>query len=111
MKFGLMGKTLKHSYSKIIHEKFGKYSYDLLSLEEDSIPSMLKNPEYSGFNITIPYKKTIIPFCDSISKEAEKIGSVNTVIKKDGRFFGYNTDYAGCRFGSLLFLFLTYYIL
>lgn len=95
MKFGLMGKTLKHSYSKIIHEKFGKYSYDLLSLEEDSIPSMLKNPEYSGFNITIPYKKTIIPFCDSISKEAEKIGSVNTVIKKDGRFLGYNTDYAG----------------
>ena len=95
MKFGLIGKTLKHSYSKIIHEKFCEYSYDLLSIEEDAIPSVLKNPEYSGFNITIPYKKTIIPFCDTISKEAEKIGSVNTVIKKDGRILGFNTDYAG----------------
>ncbi len=95
MKFGLLGKTLKHSYSKIIHEKFGEYSYDLLSLEEEAIPSMLENPEYSGFNITIPYKKTIIPFCHKISKEAEKIGSVNTVIKKDGKLLGFNTDYAG----------------
>ncbi len=95
MKFGLIGKTLKHSYSKIIHENFREYSYDLLSLEEEDISSMLENPEYSGFNITIPYKKTIIPFCDSISKEAEKIGSVNTVIKKDGKLLGFNTDYAG----------------
>lgn len=95
MKFGLIGKTLKHSYSKIIHEKFGEYLYDLLSLEEESLPSFLESPEYSGFNITIPYKKTIIPFCDKISKEAEKIGSVNTVIKKDGKLLGFNTDYAG----------------
>lgn len=95
MKFGLIGRTLKHSYSKIIHEMFGAYSYDLVSMEEAEIQDFVKNPEYMGFNVTIPYKKTIIPFCESISNEAEKIGSVNTVIKKDGKLFGYNTDYAG----------------
>ena len=95
MKFGLIGRTLKHSYSKIIHEMFGVYSYDLVSIEEEEIPSFVKNPDYKGFNVTIPYKKTIIPYCESISDEAKKIGSVNTVIKKDGKLFGYNTDYAG----------------
>ena len=95
MKFGLIGKTLKHSYSKIIHEMLGRYTYDLVSMEEEEIAEFVKNPEYKGFNVTIPYKKTIIPFCAEISPEAEKIGSVNTVIKRDGKLFGYNTDYAG----------------
>lgn len=95
MKYGLIGKTLKHSYSKIIHEMFGEYNYDLVSIEEDKIPQFLENDEYSGFNVTIPYKKTIIPYCDEISPEARKIGSVNTVVKKNGKIFGYNTDYAG----------------
>ena len=95
MKFGLIGKTLKHSYSKIIHEMFGSYSYDLVSIEEAKIQEFIKNPEYMGFNVTIPYKKTIMKFCDNISDEAKKIGSVNTVIKKDGKLFGYNTDYRG----------------
>lgn len=95
MKYGLIGKTLKHSYSKIIHESFGKYTYDLLSMTEDEIPSFLKNDEYAGFNVTIPYKQTIIPFCDEVSEEAKKIGSINTVVKKNGLIYGYNTDYAG----------------
>ena len=95
MKYGLIGKTLKHSYSKIIHEMFGEYSYDLVAMEEKEISQFLKNDEYRGFNVTIPYKKTIIPYCDEISAEAKKIGSVNTVVKKDGKIFGYNTDYAG----------------
>lgn len=95
MKYGLIGKTLKHSYSKIIHEMFGEYSYDLVAMEENEISQFLKNDEYRGFNVTIPYKKTIIPYCDEISAEAKKIGSVNTVVKKDGKIFGYNTDYAG----------------
>lgn len=95
MKFGLIGRTLKHSYSKIIHEMFGEYQYDLVSMEEEEISGFVKNPEYRGFNITIPYKKTIMPYCESISSEAKKIGSVNTVIKKGGKLFGYNTDYSG----------------
>ncbi len=96
MKYGLIGKTLKHSYSKIIHEMFGEYSYDLVSLKEDEIGEFSKNPEYAGFNVTIPYKKTIIPYCAEISDEAQKIGSVNTVIRKsDGLLYGFNTDYAG----------------
>lgn len=96
MKYGLIGKTLKHSYSKIIHEMFGKYIYDLVSLEENEIEAFSKNHEYAGFNVTIPYKKTIIPYCTEISEEAKKIGSVNTVIRKsDGLLYGFNTDYAG----------------
>lgn len=95
MKYGLMGKTLKHSYSKIIHEAFGSYTYDLLSMAEDEIPKYIKNEEYAGFNVTIPYKETIIPYCDEVSYEARKIGSINTVVKKNGRIYGYNTDYAG----------------
>lgn len=95
MKYGLIGKTLKHSYSKIIHEMFGKYQYELINAEENELEALLKNDEYSGFNVTIPYKKTIIPYCDEISEEAKKIGSVNTVLKKNGRILGYNTDYDG----------------
>ena len=95
MKYGLIGKTLKHSYSKLIHEAFKSYTYDLLSMSEDEIPEYMKNDEYAGFNVTIPYKETIIPYCDELSCEAEKIGSVNTVVKKNGKVYGYNTDYAG----------------
>lgn len=94
MKFGLVGKTLKHSFSKIIHEMFLEYEYDLIEIEEKDLKN-LKNNEYLGFNVTIPYKKAIIPFCDVVSDKAQKIGSVNTVIKKDGKMYGYNTDYAG----------------
>lgn len=95
MKYGLIGKTLKHSYSKIIHEMFGEYSYELVSVEEKEIAKLLENEAFGGFNVTIPYKKIIMPYCDEISDRAKKIGSVNTVVKKNGKLLGYNTDYAG----------------
>ncbi len=95
MKYALIGKTLKHSYSKIIHEAMGEYEYDLIELEENQIEDFALNCSYGGFNVTIPYKQTIMPFCDYISPQAKAIGSLNTILKKDGKLFGYNTDYDG----------------
>ncbi len=95
MKYGLIGKTLAHSYSKIIHEAMGEYEYDLVPLSENEVGDFALNCPYGGFNVTIPYKKTIMPFLDSISPEAEKIGCVNTVLKKNGKLYGFNTDYDG----------------
>lgn len=95
-KYGLIGKTLGHSYSKIIHAKFGDYQYDLCETAEDNLKERLDTPEYGGFNITIPYKEKVKKYCDSLSDTALAVGSVNTVIRQeDGTLKGYNTDYDG----------------
>lgn len=99
MKFGLIGKSLKHSYSKTIHENFGFYEYDLCSVEENEIKGLLEKGEYGGFNVTIPYKRTIMEYCSELSDEARRIGSVNTIVKKpDGTYKGYNTDCGGFKY-------------
>ena len=95
MKFALIGEKLSHSFSKTIHEAMGKYEYDLVPLKKDELETFIENPEYKGFNVTIPYKKDIMFLCDCLAPSAVKIGSVNTVIKRDGRLYGYNTDYDG----------------
>lgn len=96
MKAGLLGRTLKHSFSPEIHNLLGDYSYELFEREEDEIANLLKDKELRGFNITIPYKTTIMKYCDEISPEAEKIGCVNTVVLEEkGKVKGYNTDYKG----------------
>ena len=95
MKYGLLGRSLKHSFSPAIHEQFGNYSYELFEREEQEIEELVKREDIGGFNITIPYKKTIMKYCDEIEENAMKIGAVNTVIKKDGKVIGYNTDFDG----------------
>ncbi len=95
MKCGLVGKTLKHSYSPKIHEYLGEYSYDLFSLNEDEFENFIKNGDYDALNITIPYKQTVIPLLDEVSPLASEIGAVNTVVKKHGKLYGYNTDILG----------------
>ena len=95
MEYGLIGKTLGHSYSKIIHGMIGDYSYELVSLPEEALDRFLREKQFRGINVTIPYKKAVIPYCDSLSPEAARIGSVNTVVNRKGRLFGYNTDYDG----------------
>jgi len=98
MKCGLIGGKLGHSYSKIIHEMLGGYSYDLLETPEDELERRLADRDYSGFNVTIPYKEAVMPFCAGISDEAREIGCVNTLARgADGGLFGYNTDLAGFR--------------
>ena len=95
MTYGLIGEKLGHSYSKIIHEMLGLYKYDLFSLSKSEFEPFISAREYSGLNITIPYKKDVIPLCDQVSELATAIGSVNTLYFKDGKLSGTNTDYQG----------------
>ena len=94
-KFALIGKTLKHSYSKKIHPLLGKYDYDMIELAPESVKDFVLNNKYKGYNITIPYKKDVIPFLDEIDERAKKIGAVNTVVNRDGKKIGFNTDFDG----------------
>ena len=99
MKCGLFGKTLKHSYSPQIHSKFGGYTYDLIELADATeLENFIKNSDYDAFNVTIPYKKDVMQFLDYVSPLAIKIGAVNTVVKKDGKAYGYNTDFWGMKY-------------
>lgn len=98
MKYGLIGGQLKHSYSKLIHEKFGLYKYDLIELSPDKLFQFVKQGDYCAYNVTIPYKQTIIPFLDELDFSARQIGSVNTVCRIKNKNYGYNTDFAGMLF-------------
>ena len=96
MKYGLIGKTLKHSISPEIHRLFGTADYFLKELTEDEVAVYLNHGDFSGLNVTIPYKKTVIPFCTGLSQNALRCNSVNTLIRgEDGTLFGDNTDYDG----------------
>ena len=100
-KYGLLGQKLSHSYSPIIHGFLGNYSYSLFEREQDELEEFLKQGEFNGINVTIPYKKAVIPYLDELSPVAAKLGAVNTIIRKsDGTLLGHNTDYFG--FHSLL---------
>jgi len=95
-KYGLIGEKLAHSYSPLIHSKFGDYEYELCEVSEDKFADLLHSEEYAGFNVTIPYKIKAMELCDELSDNAARIGSVNTVIHgDDGKLRGYNTDYYG----------------
>lgn len=91
----LIGKTLGHSYSAEIHRAFGKYPYELKALPPEALGEFLSGGDFDGMNVTIPYKSDVIPYLDEIDDAARKIGSVNTVIRRDGHLVGHNTDYAG----------------
>lgn len=82
-KYGLIGKTLVHSYSKEIHEALGRYQYQLFSLSEDEMPDFINARDFRGLNVTIPYKKDVIPLCDEVTDLARGIGAVNTLFWKD----------------------------
>ncbi len=97
MEYGCIGKKLSHSFSKIIHKKIGLYNYELLEIEENRLEAFFKDKEFKAINVTIPYKEKVIPYLDYISDEAKSIGAVNTVIKKCGKLYGYNTDFLGMK--------------
>ena len=96
-KYGCIGKKLTHSFSKEIHAKLAGYEYELIELSEDEIADFFSKKDFSAINVTIPYKQTVIPFLDSMSDVAKRIGAVNTIVNKDGRLYGYNTDYYGMK--------------
>lgn len=97
--YGLLGEKLGHSFSPLIHSRFGSYEYRLFEIPREGLEAFLKSGTFAGLNVTIPYKKAVIPFCDTLSPLAERIGSVNTVtVDDEGKLHGYNTDYFGfCR--------------
>ena len=96
-KYGCIGKKLTHSFSKEIHQKLADYDYELIELTEDGIDEFFTKKDFSAINVTIPYKQTVIPYMDSMSDVAKRIGAVNTIVNKDGRLYGYNTDYYGMK--------------
>ena len=95
MKFGLLGRKLGHSYSPMIFDLMGGYRYDLFEREPDGIEDLLKNGDFDGLNVTIPYKKEVLQYLDEIDPLALRLGAVNTIVKKGGKLFGYNSDYYG----------------
>lgn len=99
--YGLLGRKLGHSFSPRIHAMLGSYPYRLIELEQEALPGFLEANDLDGFNVTIPYKRAVIPYLSGLSDTARAIGSVNTVLRRaDGSLFGDNTDAWG--FGRLL---------
>lgn len=96
---GLLGRKLGHSYSPQIHAQLGIYRYELFEKEPEEIENFLKKGDFSGLNVTIPYKKAVIPYLDELSPAAQKIGAVNTIVRQpNGKLIGHNTDYFGFRY-------------
>ena len=101
MQCGLLGRKLGHSYSPQIHKNLGNYKYDLFEVEPENLDAFFKAANFTGINITMPYKKKVIKYCDELSDCAKKLGAVNTIVKApDGKLIGHNTDYFG--FSSML---------
>ena len=97
-KYGLVGKSLRHSFSKPIHEKLGNYDYNLYSLNEKALEEFTSNKKIKGFNVTIPYKTDIIKYLKTIDDRAKEIGAVNTVVRRKKGLKGYNTDFDGMEY-------------
>lgn len=96
--YGLLGEHLPHSFSPQIHKALGNDNYTLFEISPENLGSFIMEKKFKGINVTIPYKKTVIPFLDEVSPEAEKIGAVNTIVVRDGKLCGFNTDYFGFKY-------------
>lgn len=93
--YGLLGRKLGHSWSVPIHRALGCEDYRLVELEPDSLEGFLHREDLGGLNVTIPYKREVMKFCDALDPAAERIGSVNTLVRRAGKLYGYNTDIDG----------------
>ncbi|MBO5089389.1 MAG: shikimate dehydrogenase [Clostridia bacterium] len=97
MKYGLIGEKLGHSFSKVVHSKIADYDYDLFEIAKADLDAFMQKRDFCGINVTIPYKTAVIPYLDEISAEAKSIGAVNTIVNKNGKLYGYNTDFFGLK--------------
>lgn len=95
MKYGLIGEKLGHSFSREIHEKLGRYEYALREIRKEELGAFMQARDFCGINVTIPYKSAVIPYLDGLSDLARAIGAVNTVVNREGKLFGDNTDVWG----------------
>lgn len=97
MKYGLIGEKLGHSFSKPIHESIADYTYEIKEIAKNDLDAFMRAKDFCGINVTIPYKAAVIPYLDYIDEGAKKIGAVNTVVNREGRLYGYNTDFGGMK--------------
>ena len=95
-RFGLLGEQLSHSFSPLIHAELGNYEYRLYEKKPGELDAFLRHGDFDALNVTIPYKKSVIPFCSGLSETARTVGSVNTITRMpDGSLYGDNTDCYG----------------
>lgn len=97
MEYGCIGEHLKHSFSKEIHNALADYEYEIKELTPQELPAFMEEHNFKAINVTIPYKKDVIPFLHWISPEAKAINAVNTIVNVDGKLYGYNTDFYGMK--------------
>ncbi|MDE7326291.1 MAG: shikimate dehydrogenase [Lachnospiraceae bacterium] len=95
MEYGLIGEKLGHSYSKQIHGEFADYHYELLPLTREEFPVFMEKKDFRAINVTIPYKRDVLPYLSFLDPLSRRIGAVNTIVNRDGKLYGYNTDYYG----------------
>ncbi len=95
MKYGCIAEKLSHSFSKEIHGMLFDYPYELREIPREELDAFMQRREFNAINVTIPYKEAVIPYLDEISDTARCIGAVNTIVNRDGRLIGYNTDFSG----------------
>ena len=95
MEYGLLGERLGHSFSPQIHRDLAGYDYQLLPTPPEAVEDLFARRAFQGLNVTIPYKQTVMPLCDEVDPRAAAIGAVNTVVNRNGRLTGYNTDIDG----------------
>lgn len=95
MKYGLIGEKLGHSFSKEVHSMLSDYEYEICEIPRDGLDAFMREASFKAINVTIPYKESVIPYLSYISDEAKKIGSVNTIVNRGGKLYGYNTDFFG----------------
>lgn len=95
MNCGLLGRKLSHSYSPQIHGDLASYSYSLFEKEPEELEGFLRDGDFSGLNVTVPYKKAVMEYLDELSPRAKRLGAVNTVVRRNGKLIGHNTDYFG----------------
>lgn len=97
MKYAVIGEKLGHSFSKVIHEHFAPYKYDIVEVSPDDFDAFMTKRDFSGINVTIPYKQRVMEYLSYIDPMAQEIGAVNTVVNRDGVLYGYNTDFGGLK--------------
>lgn len=95
MEYGLLGEKLGHSFSPQLHSALADYDYRLYPTPPEAVEELFRRREFKGLNVTIPYKQMVIPLCDEVDPRAAAIGAVNTVVNREGRLTGYNTDIDG----------------
>ena len=95
MQYGLIGYPLKHSFSKEIHSLISNYNYEIHELKDDEFDIFMNKRDFQCINVTIPYKQKVIPYLDMIDEDAKNINAVNTIVNRNGKLIGYNTDILG----------------